>query len=123
MTSEKLQGVLQEIADDLPGFVAAAVIDNDGVPLAGVSELDLSVPAGMFTNAWLEIKKAFEYSEWGEPAEALFSSDEYLVVLSRIDASHYLGITVKSSANLGMVRAVRTKMLPDITEALKDITG
>ncbi|MCD6532199.1 hypothetical protein J7K99_07130 [bacterium] len=120
MAAKKLQAILDQMAEQLSDFIATAVVDPDGLPIAGTGKtnIDISVPSGMFSQAKQQIDKAFEVSGWGTTQEYLFSGDDTIVMLMSLAQEHYLWISVDSSANFGMTRAIIKKFLPQIKEAL-----
>jgi hypothetical protein len=112
--SEEFQKLQEQLANETPAFVSCGVISaEDGLPLAGVvgdPNLDLSVPAGAFTEAFKSVVKAYEYSNWGQVTEMLFSGPDIITVMfSFKNGKYYQGISVKTTTTLGMVKVVFNK--------------
>jgi len=119
-----VQKLLRELAGRLDEFVAAAIVDSEGLALAGVAgdrNTDISIPSGMFARAKAEVDKAFEITNWGTPGEYMFVSNTHIVTLSPLPGNRFLGICVRASANLGMVRAVRNKYIKLLEDALRNL--
>jgi predicted regulator of Ras-like GTPase activity (Roadblock/LC7/MglB family) len=124
--SEEFQKLQEQLANETPAFVSCGVISaEDGLPLAGVvgdPNLDLSVPAGAFTEAFKSVVKAYEYSNWGQVTEMLFSGHDIITILFSLEnGNFYQGISVKTTTTLGMVKAVYNKYRERVEMFLKTI--
>ncbi len=109
--TDEFQKLQEKLANDLPSFVSCGVISvEDGLPLAGVvadPNIDLSIPAGAFTEAFKSVVNAYKYSNWGKVTEMLFSGPDIITVMFSLkNGKYYEGISVKTTTTLGMVKVV-----------------
>jgi predicted regulator of Ras-like GTPase activity (Roadblock/LC7/MglB family) len=121
--SEELQALQEQLAKELPAFIACSVVSaENGLPLAGTvfdSNLDLSVPAGAFTEAFKVVVKAYEYSDWGLVNELLFSGEKSIVILFSLKGGKfYEGVAIRSTATLGIIKAIFNKYKEPIEKLL-----
>jgi len=121
--SEELQSIQEQMAKELPSFIACSIVSlEDGLPVAGTvydQDYDLSVPAGAFTEAFKVVSKAYEYSNWGMVKELLFSGEKSIVLLFALkDGAYYQGVAIKSTATLGIIKAIFNKYKKSIEELL-----
>ncbi|HDH99703.1 MAG: hypothetical protein DRP94_01230 [Candidatus Latescibacterota bacterium] len=119
----ELQETQEYLKNNLSGFIACAVVDTEhGMPLVATSidpNLDLSVPSGFFTEAFLAAVRAFEMTDWGVLREVLIPGDPNTVVMFSLkDGAYYQNICVSSKTPLGMVRAVFNKIRKDLEKEL-----
>ncbi len=124
MNTQKLQDLQQSMARDIPQLVACGLISmEDGLPVAGYSpdpNLDLEVPAGMFTQAFQATERAFEYSNWGRVDELILSGPDYFIILFRVGQAFYQGIACRTGVQLGLVRAVFKRYVQQVEAALEE---
>lgn len=121
--SEELQAIQEHMARELPSFIACSIVSlEDGLPVAGTvfdQEYDLSVPAGAFTEAFKVVKRAYEYSKWGMVKELLFSGEKSIVILFSLKGGdYYQGVAIKSTATLGIIKAIFNKFKGPIEKLL-----
>lgn len=119
----ELQETQDYLKENLSGFIACAVVDTEhGMPLVGASidpNLDLSVPSGSFTEAFLAATRAFEMTNWRVLREVLIPGDPTTVVMFSLkDGTYYQKVCVSSKTPLGMVRAVFNKVRADLEKTL-----
>jgi predicted regulator of Ras-like GTPase activity (Roadblock/LC7/MglB family) len=123
---EEFQKLQEQLADEMPAFVSCGVIAiENGLPIAGViadPNTDLTIPAGAFTEAFKSVVKAYEYSNWGQVTEMLFSGHDIITILFSLEnGNFYQGISVKTTTTLGMVKAVYNKYRERVEMFLKTI--
>jgi predicted regulator of Ras-like GTPase activity (Roadblock/LC7/MglB family) len=121
--SEELQSIQEQMAKELHAFIACSIVSmNDGLAVAGTvfdKDYDLSVPAGAFTEAFKVVKKAYEYSNWGMVKELLFSGEKSIVLLFALkEGAYYQGVAIKSTATLGIIKAIFNKYRERIEQLL-----
>lgn len=120
---EEMQKVQEKLAEEIPQFIAGAIVSvDDGMAIAGATsspDIDLSIPAGYFSEAFRGIRKAFEANNWGAPKEVLVVGEELNILLIDLKPGEYFqGIAVKSEVNIGFVRAVIKKYKDEILNTL-----
>ncbi len=118
----ELKNILLKIKEELPGAIALGIIDvQSGLPLSGVasSELDLETTAAYFANALSSVLKATKVVEKNSELEEVMVVTKNFVTLFLFAREIYaLGATVPSDVQLGLIRAVMKKFLPDIEKEL-----
>lgn len=86
-----LVAALQTLGYGIPGFVAAAVVNMDGQPIAqvAVDELDIAHMCGYFSTILQGVLLSLEYGKWGKYEEVVISSAERHILLRMIDESAF----------------------------------
>ncbi len=119
----RLQEIQEFLKNELEGFVASAIVDvEQGMALAGLTadpSMDLSVPSAYYTDTFRSAVKSFESVGWGQPNEVLMPGKTHTIVLFSIkDGAYYQGIAVTNKGQMGMVRAIFSKVRGEIESLL-----
>ncbi len=119
----RLQEIQEFLKKELDGFVASAIVDAEqGMPLAGLTadpSMDLSVPSAYYTDTFRSAIKSFDSVGWGQPTEVLMPGKTHTIVLFSIkDGAYYQGIAVMNKGQMGMVRAIFSKVRGEIESLL-----
>jgi len=105
-----LEKVLIEMGEEIPGFMAAAVVGMDGVALAkhSTNELDLDYISGKFTKPMRFIKnKMKQYLQTASIEEVITTQNSYAVCRFLVSHSYWLGILIdRKQGNLGSLQLV-----------------
>jgi len=119
----KLQETQDYLMGAIDGFMSCDVVDvESGLTLAGACpdpNLDRSIPAAMFTDTFRSAVKGFDVVNWGIPSEVLIPGKTSVVIMiSLADGKYYQGIATSSKTPLGMIRAIFSKIKPEVESAL-----
>lgn len=119
----KLQETQDYLMGAIDGFMSCDVVDvESGLTLAGACpdpNLDRSIPAAMFTDTFRSAMKGFDVVGWGIPTEILIPGKTSVVLMISLDGGkYYQGIAVSSKTPLGMIRAIFSKIKPEVESAL-----
>ena len=118
----ELRNILLKIKEELPGAIALGVIDvSSGLPISGVASpgVDLETSAAYFANALSSVLKATRVVENETELEEVMVVAKNFVTLFLFTKKHYaLGATVPKNVQLGLLRAVVKKFLPEIEKEL-----
>jgi predicted regulator of Ras-like GTPase activity (Roadblock/LC7/MglB family) len=120
---EKLQKVVERLLNELPGCLALGITDNEsGMVVAGMvndPNFNIDAAGAYFTDAYLKAKKAVDIVGGGLMSELLISSNEQINMMNTLKGGQYhIGISVRSTAQLGMVRVIYKKFLDEIEKLL-----
>ncbi len=82
---------LQTLGYGIPGFIAAAVVNLDGQPIAqvAVDELDIANMCGYFSTILQGVLLSLEHGKWGKYEDVVISSSERHILLRIIDESAF----------------------------------
>lgn len=105
-----LASLLEEMANEIPGFVAAAVVGMDGLAIAehAAKGFDIETAAAQFALVMKMVQKSAAQIGSDEVEDNLVTSkDRYILTRSLGDGSYFLATAVdREAASLGNVRLV-----------------
>lgn len=119
----KLQDVMKEMADNIPGFISADVVGMDGLSIAGYSskpDFDAEAASAQFALVMKLVQRTAAQLDSGEVEDNLVTT-EHAYILTRFlgDSSYYLGVAVdKDMASLGNVRLMARQYAGDLWDAI-----
>ncbi len=108
---QKIDDILKEMANDLPGVVAIGVIGMDGLGIAhyqAVPGFDVEIADSQFAVVMKLVQKTCKQLGEDEMEDNLVTTDDLFILCRFIgDGSYYLGISAnQKEANLGNVRLI-----------------
>jgi len=123
--TKDIQTVLETIAKDLPGFVAsAAVLVEDGLPVAGLSkraDVDPEAISAHMTSIVQSNLKALKLISQDQVTDDILitTNDYYFLIRHRPDKPYFLYIMTERNEWLGRVRLRVKKYENDIIRLLE----
>lgn len=120
----QVDGLLQDIRDDMVGFECAAVVGTDGLVISQnilSGEVDMFALTVEFATIYNQTRKAVSEINCGDNLSAIFSLDKHSIVLSGIEGTNFFVILCldATSGNIGKAKYVLTKMQEKFKEALQ----
>jgi len=120
---DKIQKLMEKLADEMPEILAAGITDNEsGMVIAGSivdPNFKIDEAGAFFTQAYQKAKKAVEMVGGGLMKEILITTENHIHLMTTLKGGKYhLGICVRSSAQLGMVRVIYKKFWNDMDRLL-----
>ncbi|MFH1016761.1 MAG: hypothetical protein V1798_01105 [Pseudomonadota bacterium] len=113
---------LKTLLAQVEGAQAAVLMGFDGIPVAEVKESEPSFPlADVMVECSRLLADAIKISEGnqlGALTEFLFSAGEYRIVLRVLNASYFVGLVLRSDANLGKGRYLLRKNSAELASSL-----
>lgn len=125
--SESLNDMLQQLTDELPGFLHTSVIDADtGLALVANSETDSVNAAGadaFHADLYRMSRQALEQLPVGdEPRQFVMRSDEATFVSAPVSSTGYIWMVVtRPDTTVGFVQAMIRKHLSRIEEGITQL--
>lgn len=115
--------ILQTMADDIPGFVAADVVGMDGLAIAGHAadaDFDAEASSAQLAMVMKLVERTADQLQAGSVADNLVTTrDTYMLARFLGDGSYYLGVTVdREASSLGNVRLLTRTYADDLWEAI-----
>jgi len=110
-----LKLILEELKKEVPGFIAAGIVDVDeGMPIVAIStdpRFDAHIAAAYYTEVAKVNEKALDaLGEGCKIEEFLLTSDKFYLFFKNFpDTSFYFILTVAKGANLGIVKMIMRK--------------
>ena len=120
---EKLQKLMEKLADEMPEMLGGGITDNEtGMLLAGVlrdPNFKIDEAGAFFTEAYQKSSKAVDIVGGGLMKEILITADNQIHLMTTLkEGKYHLGICVRSSAQLGMVRVIYKRYSDDMDMVL-----
>lgn len=125
-TMTKLEEVLVEMGEEIPGFIAVVVSGSDGIVLgayearAGVQDTELA-GAQMALVMSLVNRVAKKLGMGALDYNLVTTTDQYMLQRALDDNQFWVNVTVSRQTSLGALRLVLNKFVPQIYRALPGI--
>ncbi len=119
--------ILREIVDECGGGLGAALMGNDGIPIAQVApsrpaqtfDADDMAAAGVeFGRILDEIRKVAAALDGGALGEAVVSLERFTLVLRVVDSDSFLVLAIAPDGNLGRARYLVRRHLLALREEM-----
>lgn len=116
-----LVAALQTLGYSIPGFVAAAVVNLDGQPIAqvAVDELDIAHMCGYFSTILQGVLLSLEHGKWGKCEDVVISSVERHILLRMIDEGAFQVLITSRASDPGESLEVMANVEGAISAALR----
>lgn len=120
---EKLQKLMEKLADEMPEILATGITDNEtGMLLAGVLKdpnFKIDEAGAFFTEAYQKSIKAVKIVGGGLMKEVLITAENQIhMMITFKNGKYHLGICASSNAQLGMIRVIYKNFWEDIEKLL-----
>ncbi|HOO96308.1 MAG TPA: hypothetical protein PKV16_00900 [Caldisericia bacterium] len=120
----QVDGLLQDIRDDMTGFECAAVVGTDGLVISQnilSSEVDIFAMTVEFASIYNQTRKAVAEIDCGDNLSAIFSLEKHSIVLSGIEGTNFFVLLCLdvSSGNIGKAKYLLSKMEDKFKDALR----
>ncbi len=99
--------VWTDVSEKLPGFVAAGVLDRDGLLVDGLTldpDFHIEYAAATFITLVHEAEKAGQQTGVGSNQEIQLAYQDTIVILRSLNNGQVLGLAARRHALLGMIR-------------------
>jgi predicted regulator of Ras-like GTPase activity (Roadblock/LC7/MglB family) len=117
--------ILQQLVEDTPGALAAALMGSDGIPIdayrAPGARLDLPALAVEFQRVLEEARKttlALYGDARGRLAELILNTGESQLLFREVDAEYFVVIALEPTGSLGKARYLMRGLLRDLQREL-----
>jgi predicted regulator of Ras-like GTPase activity (Roadblock/LC7/MglB family) len=120
-SAQNAQGVLQELADSLDGFVAASVVDEQGVVVSLVQNerFDEKQAAAILSQETRQINQVSEAMNAGAFEESITTTEKYLFVTRPIgQGRYYAQVVITPDGNIGAARMYLADKAQDVFDSL-----
>lgn len=116
-----LVAALQTLGYGIPGFVAAAVVNLDGQPIAqvAVDDLDIAHMCGYFSTILQGVLLSLEQGKWGKYEDVVISSAERHILLRMIDEGAFQVLITSRESDPGESLEVMANVEGAIGAALR----
>ncbi len=120
-SAQNAQSVLQELADSLDGFVAASVVDEQGVVVSLVQNerFDEKQAAAILSQETRQINQVSEAMHAGAFEESITTTEKYLFVTRPIgQGRYYAQVVITPDGNIGAARMYLADKAQDVFDSL-----
>jgi predicted regulator of Ras-like GTPase activity (Roadblock/LC7/MglB family) len=116
--------LITEFREDVPGFIAADIIDiKNGMSIGGDSidpEFDSDVASASYAEVVKANRRALELLEMKADSteDILITTDEVYMLIYELGPDHFLGLAIDKDASPGMARTMMQKYAPKFLEVI-----
>jgi predicted regulator of Ras-like GTPase activity (Roadblock/LC7/MglB family) len=98
------QEILRAMVERVPGATGAIFADWDGEPVGTFAPetpaLDLEIAGAQWGVVWMQMMKALERAQLGQPLELEVDGEKGTVLVHQVTESYYVVLTMKRGSHL-----------------------